>query len=92
MIIVFPSHKGDKEGRTALPKHFYANTAEPSKCPILSFAVYILTRDYERESSKMTIFAIGSTYAPLLPFFLQVCGTLRPYFCSRVEIRCRRLA
>ena len=54
--IVFPSHKGDKEGRNALPKHVYANTAEPTICPLLSFAVYIFTRGYEREGSKMTIF------------------------------------
>ena len=57
MVIVFPSHKGDKEGRNALPKHVYANIAEPSVCPILSFAVYIFTRGYERDGSKMMIFA-----------------------------------
>ena len=57
LVIVFPSHKGDKEGRNALPKHVYANIAEPYVCPILSFAVYIFTRGYEREGSKMTIFA-----------------------------------
>jgi hypothetical protein len=57
MVFVFPSHKGDKEGRNALPKHVYANTAEPSICPILGFAVYVFTRGYEREGSKMTIFA-----------------------------------
>jgi hypothetical protein len=57
MVFVFPSHKGDKEGRNALPKHVYANTAEPSICPILSFAVCVFTRGYEREGSKMTIFA-----------------------------------
>jgi integrase len=57
MVIVFPSHKGDQEGRNALPKHIYANTAEPHICPILSFAVYIFTRGYLREGSKRTIFA-----------------------------------
>ena len=57
MVIVFPSHKGDQEGRNALPKHIYANIAEPHICPILSFAVYIFTRGYEREGSKRTIFA-----------------------------------
>ena len=57
MVIVFPSHKGDKEGRNALPKHVYANIAEPNICPILSFAVYIFTRGYEREGSKRTVFA-----------------------------------
>jgi hypothetical protein len=57
MVFVFPAHKGDQEGRNSLPKHVYANTAEPSICPILSFAVYIFTRGYEREGSKKTIFA-----------------------------------
>ena len=57
MVIVFPSHKGDKEGRNALPKHVYANIVEPTACPILSFAVYIFTRGFEREGSKMTLFA-----------------------------------
>ena len=57
LVVVFPSHKGDQEGRTALPKHVYANTAEPSICPILSFAIYVFTRGYGREGSKTTIFA-----------------------------------
>jgi hypothetical protein len=57
MVIVFPSHKGDQDGRNALPKHIYANIAEPHICPILSFAVYTFTRGYEREGSKRTIFA-----------------------------------
>ena len=57
MVIVFPSHKGDKEGKSALPKHVYANTEEPHICPILSFAIYIFTRGYDREGSKTTIFS-----------------------------------
>ena len=36
MVIVFPSHKGDKDGTRALPKHVYADTSEPNICPILS--------------------------------------------------------
>lgn len=57
MVLVFPSHKGDKEGKNALPKHVYANTAEPHICPILSFAIYIFTRGYDREGSKTNIFS-----------------------------------
>lgn len=57
MVIVFPSHKGDKEGKNALPKHVYANTAEPHICPILSMAIYVFTRGYDREGSKPTLFA-----------------------------------
>ena len=74
MIIVFPSHKGDKEGRTALPKHVYANTVEPSICPILSFAVYIFTRGYEREGSKMTIFA-GDVESRFSKWLSNLCST-----------------
>ena len=46
LVVVFPSHKGDQEGRNALPKHVFANIAEPSICPILSFAIYVFTRGY----------------------------------------------
>jgi hypothetical protein len=56
MVIVFPLHKGDQEGTRSLPKHVYANTAEPSICPILSFAIYVFTRGYDREGSKTNIF------------------------------------
>lgn len=74
MVIVFPSHKGDKEGRSALPKHVYANIAEPSVCPILSFAVYIFTRGYEREGSKMTIFA-GDAESRFSKWLGNLCQT-----------------
>ena len=74
MIIVFPSHKGDKEGRNALPKHVYANPAEPAICPILSFAVYIFTRGYEREGSKMTIFA-GDAESRFSKWLHNLCNT-----------------
>ena len=74
LVIVFPSHKGDKEGRTALPKHVYAKIAEPSICPILSFAVYVFTRGYERECSKMTIFA-GEAESRFSKWLSSVCTT-----------------
>ena len=57
MVIVFPSHKGDKEGKSALPKHVYAKTEEPHICPILSLALFVFTRGYDREGSKTTIFS-----------------------------------
>ena len=56
-LVVFSSHKGDKDGKKALPKHVYANTMEPAICPILSFAIYLFTKGYDREGSKTTIFA-----------------------------------
>ena len=74
MIIVFPSHKGNKEGRTALPKHVYANPAEPALCSILSFAIYIFTRGYEREGSKMTIFA-GDAESRFSKWLQNLCTT-----------------
>jgi hypothetical protein len=55
-VIVFPSHKGDKEGARSLPKHVYAKTEQPSICPILSFAIYVFTRGYDREGSKTRVF------------------------------------
>jgi hypothetical protein len=73
MVIVFPSHKSDKEGRNALPKHVYANTAEPHICPILSFAVYIFTRGYERQGSKRTIFAGDSVESKFSKWLSNIC-------------------
>ena len=57
MVIVFPSHKGDKEGKSALPKRVYAYTEEPHICPVLSLAIYIFTRGYDREGSRTSIFS-----------------------------------
>ena len=74
MIIVFLSHKGDKEGRNALPKDIYANIVEPTACPILSFAVYIFTRGFEREDSKMTLFA-GDTESRFIKWLSNLCQT-----------------
>lgn len=72
MVIVFPSHKGDKEGKNALPKHIYANTAEPHICPILSFAVYVFTRGYGRGGSKTTIFS-GEAESRFSKWLHKVC-------------------
>ena len=33
MVVVFPSHNGDKEGKRCSTKHVYANVAEPSVRP-----------------------------------------------------------
>lgn len=57
MTIVFPSHKGDKEGRRSIPKRVYANPNCPEICPILSFAVYFFTSGWRREGAKKTVFA-----------------------------------
>ena len=60
LVIVFPSHKGDQESTRSLPKHVYAKRAEPSTCPLLTFAIYVFTRGYDREASKTTVFQVYS--------------------------------
>jgi hypothetical protein len=40
MVVVFPPHKGDQEGRNALPKHVFANPDNPDMCPILALAIF----------------------------------------------------
>lgn len=72
LVFIFPSHKGDQEGRTALPKHVYANPSEPSICPVLSLAVYVFTRGYEREGSKQTLFA-GEAESRFSKWLNNVC-------------------
>jgi hypothetical protein len=56
MVIVFPSHKGDKEGKHCSPKHVYANPSNPEICPILAFAIYIWTVGFRRTGAKTTVF------------------------------------
>ena len=73
MVIVFPSHKGDKDGIRALPKHVYANTCEPHICPILSFAIYVFTRGYEREGSKTRIFH-GDSESRFSKWLTRLCA------------------
>ena len=72
MVVVFPSHKGDKEGKRSSPKHVYANVAEPSICPILNFAIYIFTKGYDREGAKTTIFA-GDSESRFSKWLLKLC-------------------
>ena len=44
MVIVFPTHKGDKDGENSLssPKHVFANPINPEICPILAFGAYMI--------------------------------------------------
>lgn len=72
LVIVFPSHKGDKDGKKSLPKHIYANTLEPAICPILSFAIFLFTKGYDREGSKTTIFA-GDAESRFSKWLKKVC-------------------
>jgi hypothetical protein len=59
MIIVFPNHKGDKEGKNATPKHVYANPLNPAICPILAFAVYMWTSGFHRDGANPSLFGDG---------------------------------
>lgn len=56
MTIVFPTHKGDQEGRDATPKHVFANPEHPKICPILSLAIFVFTCGFRRSGSETTVF------------------------------------
>lgn len=58
MVYKFPMHKGDQEGKTAIPKHVYANPKNPAICPVLSFAVHLFSNigGYRDERYKRTVF------------------------------------
>lgn len=56
MVVVFPSHKGDQEGKNVLPKHVYANPFSPSICPILSMAVYVFSIAFRSPDRKSYLF------------------------------------
>ena len=73
LVVVFPSHKGDKDGLRSLKKHVYANVAEPSICPILSFAIYLFTRGYDRQDAKTTVFA-GDSESRFSKWLLKLCA------------------
>jgi hypothetical protein len=59
MIIVFPTHKGDQEGRDAAPKHVYGNPECPEICPLLAFALHICSGEFRRSEARNSVF--GST-------------------------------
>lgn len=56
MVMVFPTHKGDKEGKNCSPKHVYANPSNPAVCPILWLAVYIFCSGARRADSRRSVF------------------------------------
>ena len=41
LTIVFPKHKGDKDGKEGMVRHVYANPKDPAIDPILAMAVYM---------------------------------------------------
>lgn len=53
---MFPSSKGDKEGKNSHGKHIYANPENPEICPILSLAIYLWSIGFRRNGSKRTVF------------------------------------
>ena len=58
MVIVFPTHKGDKDGENSLssPKHVFANPTNPEICPILAFGVYMFCLGVRRDWAKRKVF------------------------------------
>ena len=56
MVVVFPSHKGDQEGKSALPKHVFANPENPEMCPILALAIFVFTIGHRRSGSRTGLF------------------------------------
>ena len=72
LVVVFPSHKGDKEGKRSSPKHVYANVTEPSICPILSFAIYVFTKGFDRQGAKTAIFA-GDSESRFSEWLQKLC-------------------
>jgi hypothetical protein len=75
MVIVFPSHKGDKEGNVSLPKHVFANPLDPALCPILWLAVYVFTTGFRRTDAKPLVFgAVDSTESRFSKWLKSICG------------------
>lgn len=56
MTVVFPTHKGDKEGKNAVAKHVYANPLNPVMCPILSLAIFVFTKGIRLAGSSTIVF------------------------------------
>jgi hypothetical protein len=76
MVIVFPSHKGDKEGKNSAPKHIYANRTCPEICPILAFSIFLFTCGYRRSGSRRDLFGgINETEARFSKWLKHACGT-----------------
>ena len=49
-----------------------ANVTEPSICPILSFAIYVFTKGYDRQEARTTIF-VGDSESQLSKWPLKLC-------------------
>lgn len=51
MVISIPKHKADQEGSRRINAHVFANPVNPTICPILSMAVYVLCYLVRRENT-----------------------------------------
>jgi hypothetical protein len=60
LVVVFPQHKGNQEGKNTSPKHVYANPEEPMICPILSLAIYIFCEGQRFEGGNHCLFGVPS--------------------------------
>lgn len=80
LVMVFPTHKGDKEGKDCSPKHVYANPSNPTICPILWLAVYVFCTSTQRVDSKRAVFggadAAESRFSKWLRAIFAGCKTV----------------
>ena len=56
MVVTTPKHKGDQEGNNCYPKHVFANTDNPTICPILSMAILFFGGGWQRIGAKHLLF------------------------------------
>ncbi len=61
LLITTPKHKGDQEGNNCYPKHVFANTTNPTICPVLSMAVLIFSSGWRRDGAKHMLFCGSAT-------------------------------
>ena len=61
MTINISRMKNDQEGSKSYPRHIYANPTNPLICPILSFAILVFTKGFQRQGSERVIFGPPKT-------------------------------
>ena len=52
LVVGIPRHKGDQEGKNAIPRHLYANPIHPMLCPVLSLAIHTLSHSFHSDEDQ----------------------------------------
>lgn len=52
LVIRIPRHKGDQEGRKAMLRHVYANSEDPTVCPVTALGIHILCNPYRVDGDQ----------------------------------------